>query len=67
MASTSEDEDQGIIRCICEFTHDDGFTIQCEQCFVWQHAACVEIDQNNVPEKYLCEECYPRYLDHRVN
>ncbi|KAF9329991.1 hypothetical protein BG006_007010, partial [Podila minutissima] len=27
-----DDEDAGIIRCICNYTDDDGFTIQCEHC-----------------------------------
>ena len=31
--------DEGVIRCICEMTDDDGFTIQCEKCLVWQHAS----------------------------
>ncbi|OMJ13536.1 SET domain-containing protein 3 [Smittium culicis] len=57
------DEDQGIIRCICGFIEDDGFTIQCENCLVWQHAICVNITQNNVPDEYLCEQCYPRKLN----
>ncbi|KAF9907458.1 hypothetical protein EC991_010922 [Linnemannia zychae] len=58
-----DDEDAGIIRCICGFTDDDGFTIQCENCFVWQHAVCVGIVQSNVPDKYLCELCSPRPMD----
>ncbi|KAG0379138.1 hypothetical protein BGX24_001601 [Mortierella sp. AD032] len=58
-----DDEDAGIIRCICGFTDDDGFTIQCESCFVWQHAVCVGIGQSNVPDKYLCELCSPRPMD----
>lgn len=58
-----DDEDAGIIRCICGFTDDDGFTIQCENCFVWQHAVCVGIGQSNVPDKYLCELCSPRPMD----
>ncbi|OLY78818.1 SET domain-containing protein 4 [Smittium mucronatum] len=57
------DEDQGIIRCICGFTEDDGFTIQCENCLVWQHAICVNITQSNVPDEYLCEQCFPRKLN----
>ncbi|PVU93109.1 hypothetical protein BB561_003453 [Smittium simulii] len=57
------DEDQGIIRCICGFTEDDGFTIQCENCLVWQHAICVNISQDNVPDEYLCEQCNPRKLN----
>ncbi|KAI1293068.1 hypothetical protein EDD11_008515 [Mortierella claussenii] len=59
------DEDAGIIRCICNYTDDDGFTIQCERCFVWQHAVCVGIVQSNVPDKYLCELCSPRAVDRK--
>ncbi|KAG0365194.1 hypothetical protein BGZ54_006780 [Gamsiella multidivaricata] len=60
-----DDEDAGIIRCICNYTDDDGFTIQCERCFVWQHAVCVGIFQSNVPDKYLCELCSPRPVDRK--
>ncbi|KAF9184435.1 hypothetical protein BGZ50_003718 [Haplosporangium sp. Z 11] len=59
------DDDAGIIRCICNFTDDDGFTIQCERCLVWQHAVCVGIVQSNVPDKYLCELCSPRPVDRK--
>ena len=58
-----EEEDEGEIRCICGFPDDDGFTIQCEKCLVWQHGACVNITAENVPDKYLCELCDPRWLD----
>ncbi|KAJ2814929.1 SET domain-containing protein 3, partial [Coemansia erecta] len=60
---STPDEDQGLIRCICDIDDDDGFTIQCENCLVWQHAVCVNIDQDSVPEEYLCEKCNPRKLD----
>ncbi|KAF9375998.1 hypothetical protein CPC16_000420 [Podila verticillata] len=60
-----EDEDAGIIRCICNYTDDDGFTIQCEHCLVWQHAVCVGIVQSNVPDRYLCEQCSPRPVDRK--
>jgi len=36
---------------------DDGFTIQCDKCYVWQHAACFSIPSDGVPETYLCELC----------
>lgn len=50
--------DAGIIRCICGFSEDDGFTIQCENCHVWQHAVCVNITDNaQVPDVYLCDKC----------
>ncbi|TPX36623.1 hypothetical protein SmJEL517_g01130 [Synchytrium microbalum] len=57
------DEDEGEIRCICGYSDDDGYTIQCDRCFVWQHMACVGITASTVPETYLCEQCYPRRLD----
>ncbi|KAJ2782462.1 SET domain-containing protein 3 [Coemansia javaensis] len=60
---STPDEDQGIIRCICDIDDDDGFTIQCENCMVWQHAMCVDVEQDNVPDEYLCEQCNPRRLD----
>ncbi|OWB68091.1 hypothetical protein B5S30_g3462 [[Candida] boidinii] len=52
------DQDSGIIGCICGFEHDDGFTIQCDRCFRWQHAICMSIeDINDVPDNYLCYLC----------
>ena len=56
-------EDEGEIRCICGITDDDGFTICCDGCFVWQHMVCVGITTDTVPDQYLCEKCNPRPLD----
>lgn len=56
-----EPVDTGLIRCICHSSEDDGFTIQCERCLVWQHAFCVNISQHNIPEHYLCERCDKRF------
>ncbi|XP_076041232.1 SET domain-containing protein upSET isoform X2 [Oratosquilla oratoria] len=55
--------DDSITRCVCDFTHDDGYMIQCDHCFVWQHVDCMEIDRNNIPEEYLCEACKPRHVN----
>ncbi|KAI9031647.1 hypothetical protein CLU79DRAFT_830911 [Phycomyces nitens] len=57
--------DTGVIRCICSSSDDDGFTIQCEQCLVWQHAFCVRIDQSNIPDHYLCDKCERKSKDDR--
>ncbi|WFD43544.1 hypothetical protein MPSI1_002206 [Malassezia psittaci] len=57
------DEEAGVIRCICECDDDDGFTIQCDRCSVWQHCACLGMSQSSVPDEYLCEECDPRPVD----
>lgn len=56
-------EESGDIGCICDFDDDDGFMIQCERCFIWQHCVCMGIPKTNVPEKYLCELCDKREVD----
>lgn len=65
-----EDADaEGVIRCICAFDHDDGYTIQCDGCGVWQHIDCVGLTEETMPkddEKYFCEVCEPRILDVQV-
>lgn len=62
-SSAATDEDAGIIRCICSVDEDDGFTIQCDRCMVWQHCACFGMSQASVPDEYLCERCDPREVD----
>ncbi|KAI8051243.1 hypothetical protein BDF22DRAFT_744854 [Syncephalis plumigaleata] len=62
-AESQSEEDEGVIRCICDYDFDDGFTIQCDDCLVWQHGVCVGISEDNVPKEYLCERCSPRWLD----
>ncbi|ORX51607.1 SET domain-containing protein, partial [Hesseltinella vesiculosa] len=55
-----EPVDTGLIRCICDSTEDDGFTIQCDRCLTWQHAYCMNISQKNIPDRYLCALCDKR-------
>ncbi|KAI9487701.1 MAG: hypothetical protein EXX96DRAFT_88620 [Benjaminiella poitrasii] len=57
---TSNPVDTGLIRCVCPSTEDDGFTIQCERCLVWQHAYCVHITHTTIPDHYLCDRCSKR-------
>ncbi|WWC87397.1 uncharacterized protein L201_002286 [Kwoniella dendrophila CBS 6074] len=57
-------EDNTVIRCICGFTEDDGFTIQCEGCWAWEHGICFGfMDEASAPDKYFCELCQPRPFD----
>lgn len=55
--SYAVDPDAGIIDCICKVNEDDGFTIQCDKCFRWQHALCFDISNDEVPDTYYCERC----------
>ena len=54
-----EVDDEGVTRCICGSTEDDGFMIMCEACTAWQHGDCIGLDPDNVPDEYLCELCDP--------
>ncbi|RKP32793.1 hypothetical protein METBISCDRAFT_21060 [Metschnikowia bicuspidata] len=53
------ESDAGIIGCICEINEDDGFTIQCDICFRWQHCSCMGFrTSDEVPEdEYKCYFC----------
>lgn len=53
------DPDSGLIGCICEIDDDDGFTIQCDVCFRWQHCLCMGfMTSEEVPEaEYQCYYC----------
>ncbi|KAL5291139.1 KMT2E family protein [Megaselia abdita] len=62
-APEAEAEDDSVTRCICDFTHDDGYMICCDKCSCWQHVDCMGIDRQNIPEEYLCEMCQPRLVD----
>ncbi|XP_047020103.1 uncharacterized protein LOC124630307 isoform X2 [Helicoverpa zea] len=60
-----EGEEEGKTRCICDFTHDDGYMICCDRCGEWQHVDCMGIDRQNIPDAYQCEICSPRPIDRR--
>ncbi|GAW18630.1 hypothetical protein ANO14919_081090 [Xylariales sp. No.14919] len=61
------EEEPYTIKCICDFTDDDGNTIYCEQCDTWQHIECyypynmVEVHRDDF--NHSCVECKPRILD----
>lgn len=61
------DEEPYTMKCICNFTDDDGATIYCETCDTWQHIDCFY--PNNRAEAiredfaHSCADCKPRPLD----
>eukprot|EP01119_Soliformovum_irregulare_P005823 TRINITY_DN1757_c0_g1_i1.p1 TRINITY_DN1757_c0_g1~~TRINITY_DN1757_c0_g1_i1.p1 ORF type:complete len:480 (+),score=99.97 TRINITY_DN1757_c0_g1_i1:145-1584(+) len=56
-----KEEEEGLVRCVCERNQDNGLMIQCETCLVWQHGLCIGIrEEKLVPPYYFCEVCLPR-------
>ncbi|KAI0431649.1 hypothetical protein F5Y09DRAFT_185719 [Xylaria sp. FL1042] len=61
------EEEPYTIKCICDFTDDDGNTIYCENCDTWQHIECyypfnmVEVHREDF--NHSCVDCNPRMLD----
>ncbi|KAJ6456652.1 hypothetical protein C8R45DRAFT_913850, partial [Mycena sanguinolenta] len=45
------------IRCRCGSSLDDGFSIACDVCGRWCHAACFGISKESVPEEWACWVC----------
>ncbi|PQE31640.1 PHD-finger domain-containing protein [Rutstroemia sp. NJR-2017a WRK4] len=65
----SVDEEPYTIKCICDYSDDDGNTIYCETCDTWQHIECfypgrVE-DASREDFDHSCADCKPRPLDGR--
>lgn len=51
------DNESWYLRCFCDIKTEQGFMIQCEKCLNWQHAACLNINQNTLPVNYTCPIC----------
>ncbi|UNI21908.1 SET domain-containing protein 3 [Purpureocillium takamizusanense] len=66
-AAETVEEEPYTIKCICNFSDDDGNTIYCETCDTWQHIDCFY--PNNRDEairedfSHSCADCKPRPLD----
>ncbi|TVY65596.1 Vegetative incompatibility protein HET-E-1 [Lachnellula suecica] len=65
--SVGEEDDK--IKCICDYSDDDGNTIYCESCDTWQHIECFYPGRVNdiMGEDFdhSCADCKPRPLDRR--
>lgn len=70
-AATTDDadqEDDGVIACICAYQTDDGNTIQCDKCLSWQHILCYYPPPADTPDEasaHYCLDCLPRQIDAR--
>jgi uncharacterized protein len=58
-----------IIKCICDYSDDDGNTIYCETCDTWQHIECFYHGNVEAVSRddfsHFCADCKPRQLDRR--
>lgn len=62
------EEDDGEITCICAYSHDDGYSVQCEACNRWQHMICYYPSPEDEPvgdQHHYCIDCKPREIDAR--
>ena len=61
------EEEPYTIKCICDFSDDDGNTIYCERCDTWQHIDCFYPDNREEAIRedfsHLCADCNPRPLN----
>ncbi|KAI0406227.1 hypothetical protein F4802DRAFT_606465 [Xylaria palmicola] len=61
------EEEPYTIKCICDFTDDDGNTIYCDLCDTWQHIECYypfnKVDVTREDFNHSCVDCNPRILD----
>jgi uncharacterized protein len=61
------EEEPYTIKCICNFSDDDGNTILCETCDTWQHIDCFYPDNREEALRpdfvHSCAECKPRPLN----
>lgn len=61
---SADENEQHIIHCVCGPRHDhpvgerdDLPMVQCDNCFMWLHIDCVDLDQDNLPDEYFCPRC----------
>jgi hypothetical protein len=64
--SESVDDEPYTIKCICDYTDDDGNTIYCERCDTWQHIECFYPGHAEEASRddfsHFCADCSPRPL-----
>ncbi|KAJ2786073.1 hypothetical protein H4R18_000105 [Coemansia javaensis] len=61
---SADEAEQHTIHCICGPRHerpvgarDDLPMVQCDNCLLWLHIECVDIDEDNLPEEFFCPRC----------
>jgi hypothetical protein len=56
------EKEDGVTKCICTYTDDDGNAIFCKRCQTWQHIRCY-YSNRKIPDLHSCADCEPSSLD----
>ena len=63
-ASDEDDDDENVLCVVCDLhdalqnTTDEMVSwVQCDRCLSWCHISCTELEENNVPDRWLCIRC----------
>ena len=63
-ASDEDDDDENVLCVVCDLhdplqnTTDKMVSwVQCDGCLSWRHIGCTELEENNVPDRWLCMRC----------
>ncbi|KAJ2614500.1 hypothetical protein H4S08_001680 [Coemansia sp. RSA 1365] len=69
---SADESEQHTIHCLCGPRHDRPLgsrdelaMVQCDNCLLWLHIECVELDEDNLPEEYFCPRCNAAFDDER--
>jgi len=62
-SGSTDKEERVTIKCICGSEEDDGNTVRCQICQIFQHIACFYPEKVPVPESHRCYDCSPRQLN----
>jgi hypothetical protein len=60
---SQEEDDEGIINCICGKNHADAPMVRCDSCHTWSHLDCLGIDdESQLGAEWFCFNCEQRSM-----
>lgn len=63
-----EDDDEGIINCLCGKNHADAPMVRCDSCHTWSHLDCLGIDdESQLGAEWFCFNCEQRSMAEHAN
>jgi hypothetical protein len=61
------DDDEGVVNCLCGREHADTPMVRCDSCHTWSHLECVGIDdEEQLGLEWFCYNCEQRMLAERA-